>query len=336
MPAWMFPAMAAGAGKAFGGIAAGGAAKLGGAAALMGGIGSLMGGASGFFGGGSQDYSSRTHRNMLKNEIRSRFNYSRRYGEKFGFHPLTGLGISPSSTPMGYAQGKSSTGRGLATMGQSLERVSGSGMSELQKAQIENVRAHTRLLNSEANQMSKDAPLNMGDNAPISEVATAPGLYKPEALPKQAPGGGRQLGEQGSDKSFFNPEGYYTRAPAEGLEDLVSEDLMAKVRFYAPEWVRMVKGWSTHGFRSNENTVSGVRYRNATRLYLAALEKSHPPPKGMMYVWSVKAGSPRRVPKKKRHRLFDHTTKFGMQMEFYRRKKRKRPSAKQGDFGYGF
>lgn len=215
-------------------------------------------------------------------------------------------------------------------MGQGLERMTTNGMSDLQKAQIENINAETRLINKRADQIGQDAPYNSGVETPIAEVANKKGLYEAKALPLQAPGGGRQLGEQGGEKVMFMPSGQMLRAPAEGLEDLVSDDIMAKVRFYLPEWKKIAKGWATHGFKSNQDTDTARRFRNATRLYLVGLEKSHPPPKGMMYVWDIKSGAPYRVPLKAKRRLFKDSTKWGMQVEFS--KKRKSAGQRYRDF----
>lgn len=286
---------------------------------FLGGAGQFAGGLSSLFGNNDNGVST----DDIRESMAARFYAARNYAPMHGFHPLVGLGINPSSSPM-YAGGYNDVGRGLEAMGQGLERMSNTGMSEVQKAQIENLKARTNLINKQAEEVGKDAPLNTGQNAPISEVANPPGLYRAQQLPKQAPGGGRQLGEQGAEKVMFNPEGYMITAPAEGLEDLVSDDIVAKIRFYLPQWQRMAKGYSTHSFESNQDTPAAVQFRNATRLYLVGLEKSHPPPKGMMYVWDLNQGTVKRVPKKKFHRLFNHSTKWSMKAEFVKPKSLKR------------
>lgn len=303
-------------------IAAGTAGSLKGAGSLLGGLGGFAGGLAGLMqsGSGKMKYSGKRHKKSIDNEMYMRLSAARRYGEQYGISPLVALGIQPTSTPMYAHGGKSSMARSLSAMGQGLGRMSGNGMSELQRAQIENINAETRLINKRAEEIGKDAPYSSGETGqPIAQAGD--GLYEKKPLPQQAPGGGRQLGEQGGEKVMFMPSGQMLRAPAEGLEDLVSDDIMAKVRFYLPEWKRIAKGWSTHGFESNESYDVSRRFRNATRLYLVGLEKSHPPPKGMMYVWDVKSGAPWRVPRKKFQRLFKHTSKYGMQVEFNRPKK---------------
>lgn len=303
-----------GAGSAAGAGAAGAATAA--SAGLMSGFGSMLSGVSGFMGGSGQKYKGKYHKKYIKNEMESRLKYARKFGEQYGFHPLAALGISPSSVPMNSKS--SSVGRGLNRMGQSLQRVSATGMSELQKAQIENIKAETNLINKRAADISKAAPYNTGENTPIAETGQQ-ASYTNLPMPKQAPTGGRQLGEKGAEVVNFNPGGYLIIQPSEGLEDLVSEDINAKIRFYAPHWSRMVKGWATHGMQ-NQHTNTAARFRNATRLYIAGLEASHPPPKGMMYVWSIKGGTVKRVPRKSKHRLFDETTKYAMQVEFIKNK----------------
>jgi hypothetical protein len=312
MVAWMFPAL----GSAAASAATTGSAgySLAGIGSMLGGLGGFAGGLSSLFGGSSGGYRGRDYKQFVKHRLMT----ARKYGEEYGFHPLSVLGISPGSVPM-HAQSRNNVGNALARMGQGLERMSQSGMTELQKAQVENLKAHTNLLNTQALNRASPKGVSTVSSVPMDETTKA--QYEVEPMPKQTAGGGRQLGERGTDVSNWNPEGYYIRTPAEGLEDLVSDDVMAKVRFYAPEWARIVKGWSTHGFESNQDTASAIKYRNATRLYLAGLERDLPPPKGFMYVWSINAGTPRRVPKKKFHRLFDETKKFGMQAEFIPMKK---------------
>lgn len=268
MPAWMIPAATA-------------------AGTFLGGLGQFAGSMMGD--DEKVKLKNMYHEEDVRRSIKHRFKYSREFGQQYGFHPLLGLGINPAvsgSRPIKVGDNKGSK---LAGMGQGLNKMLSAGQSELTKAQIENMKANTNLINKKADQIGKDAPEGQGQGivetnlGPVRDRSLEPGI--------------KALENVYTYKNKFG-ENVLEFLPSQDAEDYLSESWWDNMKYRVQ---KESKGFSTGFKRINTESAELIRDR------LNRLEDSHPPRAGYYYSFSMLHGRPIeiKIDKYKGERLFD-------------------------------
>lgn len=268
MGAWMIPAMSA-------------------AGTFLGGLGQFAGSMMGD--DEKVKLKNMYHEEDVRRSIKHRFKYSREFGQQYGFHPLLGLGINPAvsgSRPIKVGDNKGSK---LAGMGQGLNKMLSAGQSELTKAQIENMKANTNLINKKAEQIGKDAPEGQGQGivetnlGPVRDRSLEPGI-----------------------KALENVYTYKNKFGENVLEFLPSQDA---ADYLSESW------WDNWKYRIQKEAkgfgqaFKRIDYKDANliRDRLNKLEDSHPPRAGYYYAFNFLHGRPIeiKIDKYKGERLFD-------------------------------
>lgn len=263
---------------------------------ILSGVGTALGGAGqlagSLLGGGSSGVSGRD----IKDAQKARLFAASHYGPKFGFHPLAALGASVVNP--GW---QSTDQRNLAQMGQGLDRMlSAFRVKEALDEDLKYKRLRNQQMSLENQAMSE---IGKGlrqtgrvdtiteENLPLlSQKGTVP--PRKTAFTRQ----GYEKGAQALEKIAIGEGGFISTAPTEGLEDYISESIVAQIQYELPKAFRWFKGdfFTTKGmkyltpgtFRSVTREISG---------YLRRLERSHPPGKGWQYVWNPDRGQVRRM-----------------------------------------
>ena len=225
---------------------------------ILGGAGQAAGGLSSLFSEGR--ISGQQIRKSIKNQIEARAMYSRRYGEKYGFHPLTMLGINPAGGPMGRPTG-GDKGRALERMGQGVNRMLQAGQSEIQKAQA-------RLLNLRGDQIEQqianDSPEGQQDVPTTAAGVVLDPVPKEkmfQVTPKQPQvTHGVEVGPEAFGRIVNMPGGGSKIMPTQSLQETTSEGIHAWE--YAAQYInRLAKGNSFWLL----DTHKGRKWRNELR-----------------------------------------------------------------------
>lgn len=196
---------------------------------FLGGMGQFAGGASGLFGG---DHVKKWDEHDYRRMINQHWGASMANAKKYGIHPLVAVGIKPGSGPTAHAAPRSGTGGALTSMGQALTRMSAVGMSEVQKAQIANLNAQTRLINSQANEIKTKSPAGQA----------GPGVITNSNLPLKHPSyaSGDQEGRavKGLYQLYRHHDGSILKIPAEDAADYLSESVVDAALLQGKRWWR--------------------------------------------------------------------------------------------------
>jgi len=235
---------------------------------LAGGAGQLAGGISGLFGDGQINTA-----HEIRKQMRTRLESARVYGEQYGFHPLSVLGMNPAAGPTARP---SSKGAALANMGQGIERMSKAGSSEIQKAQA-------RLLNLQGDQIAqsliKKTPEGQGG---VTETA-----LDPPPMMGYAQGDTKNMkGIKPLEQLYVQENGTIMAIPSEDAADYMSESALANIPYmFKKIWGQM--GASKDGF--SDAAITKMRDK------LDDLESSFPPPAGWYYRYNYNEGLPEQV-----------------------------------------
>ena len=187
-------------------------AALSGAGQFLGGVGQFAGGINQMMQSGNMSTPSK----MMKLNFKHRLHYARKYGERYGFHPLAALGINPAIGGAFHSVG-SDKASGLKSMEQGLDRML-TGQSEVQKAQA-------RLLNAQADELQR----KQGVTGQADSHITVKDL--PLAHPAYASGDVRGQAVQPLEQLYRDDAGIIHAMPAEGAQDYMSESAIANIPY---------------------------------------------------------------------------------------------------------
>lgn len=259
-------------------------------------LGILLGGAA-QAGGGLADLLGGSPSNKQPHEFQENWwDMQMAMAKKHGIHPLAALGVRPDMGPV--AQPHGSAGDALTRMGQGLSRMGDTGMSEIQKAQIENIKADTRIKNMEAERIKRETPEGQGTSG-ITEEILAPPINPAYE--------GKNALENVYFHQLMNGERAIEFLPGQGAQDYLSESFVDNTKY------RLMK--ETQGYKLSMSRISD-QTKTDIRNWLDDLEMYYPPRPGYYYAWNFKAGRPREIKLKKygKPRLFD--TKFYYEPRF--------------------
>lgn len=182
----------------------------------LGGMGQFVGGVSDLTNQG-ENTSIKLMERGIQQSLKTKLRYARKYGEKYGFHPLAALGVQPNMGPSSYVGGHS--GRGFERMGQGLERML-TGRSEVDKAKA-------RYYNAMADDIQKGKDIKktpVGQEIPITEQNIP--LKHPSYSSGEIRGRAVQPLEQ-----LYRTGNTIVALPAEGAQDFMSESFFAMVPY---------------------------------------------------------------------------------------------------------
>ena len=238
MPAWMFPAMGAAATKAAGTTAGASLMSyLPGIGSVLGGAGSLLSGLG--FGSGSTEFNANKYGDMIKEGMTTRMRIARKYGKRYGFHPLVALGINPGSGSGAWHRGP---GSDFARMGQGLDRIS-KGVAEfdpnareLNRLKLEQERARLKNMNLQNVGLMKQVnDLDTQTGPPASNI-------KVEELPLKHPSYASGDEEGRAVKALYqlyrHPDNTIIKIPAEDAADYLSESKIDAAILQTKRWFR--------------------------------------------------------------------------------------------------
>lgn len=198
-----------------------------------------------------------------------------------GIHKLVAAGLNPAMGGGWQSIMGSKKSGDWSDLGQGLERMSKVGMSEVQKAQLENLKAETDLRNAEAERIRADMPAHQDPTA----------VHVENLPPPKNPA---YQGENALEKVYFhqkiNGERELEFLPSQDAQDYLSESWWDNLKY------RVKKEWQGYGLsarRMKPQTVQMIRN------FLDELEMIYPPRAGWNYAWSFKAGRPIEIKKNK-------------------------------------
>jgi len=239
----------------------------------MGGAGMLASGSQGLFGNNQQGFSE-GGADAIREATKARLYSARTFGEKYGFHPLAALGMSPGSGPIGKAT--SDKGAAVARMGQGIKTISQAGQSEIQKAQA-------RLLNLQGDAIEKE----INNKSPEGQGGVTETELDPPPLMGYAQGDTKNMKNiKPLEQLYVQENGTIMAIPSEDAADYMSESAMANIPYmFKKIWGQM--GASKNGF--SEKAIIKMRDK------LDDMEASFPSPAGWYLRYNYNEGLPQRV-----------------------------------------
>lgn len=248
-----------------------------GAGALMAGMGSLASGAGSLMAGGGQN--APFPRKLLMSQAKGAFDVY----DQFGIHPLVSMGVHPSSA--GLAQPSSNRDySGFEKMGQGMRDII-AGKSELQQAQIDNIKANTEYIRSKI-------PGQDVSNTGILETDLPPDPVRPsnDILSKPM--------EQAYYMENLEGEHILESLPSQDASDYLSESYLDNMKY---RLIKEGRGYSRAFSRMTQKDI------NVMRAYLDRVRQYHPNRAGWYWAFNFKYGRPVEIrdTKYKKKQLFD-------------------------------